>query len=429
MPALPAMHNQQERAQGQLRQIPSSSPELWDEAMRPIPHDFYHTAAYHRFAEQRGEGQASLLVYSEGRHRFLWPCLLRPIPALEPRGFYDVTSVYGYPGPLVCGGEDDPSFLERACHAIMSAWRSQRVVAAFTRLHPVLGNHRLFPSGAPPARAGTTVAIDLTQPPERIWSGYQSSLRHRINQARAKGVVVELDRERRHLPKFAELYRRTMRRNQASPYYSFGQEDFHALLDQLGSRAVLMAVRWQDQVIGAGIFVEHGGMELGGIVQNHFCMNDPEFLHLSPSKVLLDEVRRWAAGRGNRLFHLGGGRGGQRDSLFDFKAAFSKQTCDFYTWKGIIEPQVYEDLCNSHDLRFGPRETSPREADGAAELSDFFPAYRENLPSGLASPGLARPSYIAPVPAQAAARSRKIAGERPLPRNHAEAHFPAQGES
>jgi hypothetical protein len=145
--------------------------------------------------------------------------------------------------------------------------------------------------------------------------------------------------------------------------------------------------------------------------------------------VLLDEVRRWAARRGNRLFHLGGGRGGQCDSLFDFKAAFSKQTYDFYTWKGIIEPSVYEDLCSSHDLRFSPRETSSRETDGAAELSGFFSAYRENLPSGLASPGLARPSRIAPVPAQAAARWRKATGERPRPRNHAETHFPAQGES
>ena len=47
------------------------------------------------------------------------------------------------------------------------------------------------------------------------------------------------------------------------------------------------------------------------MVQAHLAGSSEELKSLSPLKVLLDDVRRWAQERGNQVFHLGGGRAGE----------------------------------------------------------------------------------------------------------------------
>ena len=89
---------------GRLELHTADDPSQWDEQLRYVDHDFYHTAAYHQFSEEQGEGKAFLAVYREGdNRRLLWPYLLRRIDGLGSGGYFDVTSVYGYPGPLGVG--------------------------------------------------------------------------------------------------------------------------------------------------------------------------------------------------------------------------------------------------------------------------------------------------------------------------------------
>ena len=81
------------------------------------PHDVYHTAGYHRFAEESDEGTAWLAVVEDGRRSLAWPYLLRPIASDFGRawaGRTDVTSVYGYPGPVVAGTAPGEAFPDEA---------------------------------------------------------------------------------------------------------------------------------------------------------------------------------------------------------------------------------------------------------------------------------------------------------------------------
>ena len=334
----------------------------------PLPHDFYHTAAYHRFSEQSGEGEAWLAVYGSQDQYLAWPYLLRSVPASTGigRGLRDVTSVYGYAGPLLKRLVSDDSFLERAGQSIGELWRSQNVVTAFSRFHPLLEKHRWAQlrsatlDSACVREAGLTVSIDLTASDQDNWHGYQASLRNRIRRGRRLGLVSSLDESWSHLGDFVRFYHATMARNHATPYYFFTVEYFQRLRDALGSRAVLMLTRLGTTLAAAGIFVEYRG-----IVQNHFCVNNPECLSLAPSKVLLDDVRRWASARGNSVFHLGGGRSGSRDSLFAFKSAFSPRRHVFHTGQWILNCEAYQQLCGG------------RSDDCAVRrLTGFFPAYR-----------------------------------------------------
>jgi hypothetical protein len=354
-----------------LRLIRGSADADWARWLHSVPHDFYHTAAYHRFSECSGEGEAWLAVYGSEEQYLAWPYLLRKAP-VDPRGgdLYDITSVYGYPGPLVKQPSPDDLFLERAGEAIARFWITQKVVSVFSRFHPLVRNFR-WPKGTlgtGPAggvtHTGTTISIDLTASEEENWRGYQPSLRSRIRGGWNRGVTVTVDESWSHLGDFVKFYHAAMARNLASPYYFFPEGYFLRLREAIGSHAVLMVARLDAAVAAAGIFIEYRG-----IVQNHFCVNNPEFLDAAPSKVLLDDVRRWARSRGNSVFHLGGGRGGCQDSLFAFKAAFSTRRHPFHIGRWILNKPGYERLCSEH-----------AGCNLLGSETDFFPAYRRRAP-------------------------------------------------
>ena len=78
------------------------------------------------------------------------------------------------------------------------------------------------------------------------------------------------------------------------------------------------------------------------------------------------EVMHWAQAQGAAYMHLGGGLGGREDSLFHFKAGFSKQRADFFTYRVIADPSAYETLC----ARWQEHHHAPLD-------ETFFPAYRK----------------------------------------------------
>ena len=327
-----------------LHLLPAAHDREWTRWLEPVPHDFYHTAAYHQFSEESGEGEAFLAVYGSPDHYLAWPYLLRPIE--QAPAWRDVTSVYGYAGPLLAGPPDE-TFLGRAHDALTALWRSQHAVSGFTRFHPLLENHRWSRQDGI-AAGGKTVSLDLAAP-----ASYPSGLRKDIGRARRRGLVTEMDHGWRGLEEFVRLYRDTMTRNHAAPFYFFSANYFQRLERALGGHAFLALTRCGDRLAAAGVVVEYRG-----IVHDHLCATNTEYLHLAPSKVLLDDVRQWAAARGNTVFHLGGGRTAAEDGLFRFKARFSPRRHRFYTGRWVLDRRLYDELA------------------AGRPPGDYFPAYR-----------------------------------------------------
>ena len=177
--------------------IPAAATAEWQRWLDPAPHDFYHTAAYHQFSQDSGEGRALLAVCGSPARYLAWPYLLRPIAGTPWR---DVASVYGYPGPVACGCGPpvgcgcgpDASFLAEARSEIASFWRRQNAVSAFTRFHPLLENHALAePGDLHPG--GQTVSIDLTLDDDACWRDYRRDLRHAVRRARRLGLTTVFD--------------------------------------------------------------------------------------------------------------------------------------------------------------------------------------------------------------------------------------------
>ena len=327
-------------------------------------HDFHHLPQYHRVAEQRGEGVARFFVYCEDGCTIALPLLLRPVDPLEPEGWHDATSVYGYGGP-VASHETLPADMVRNFQtALAEALANCRVVAVFSRLHPLIAQDGMLAGlGECPAN-GQTISIDLTVPDEPQRAQYHRNCRASLRKLREFGFTGFHDREKRYLPEFVSVYLETMRRVHAQSSYFFDDAYFNLLTRELDAVSHLFVALKDGEVAAASLCTI-----CDGIVQDHLGGTRDAFLKISPDRLVVDTERLWATEMGARVFHLGGGVGAQQDSVFRYKSGFSDGRHTFRTWRWILRPEVYEELSASAARR--------NAANGLRAVSaGFFPAYR-----------------------------------------------------
>ncbi len=338
---------------------------LWGQMLARVPHDIYHLEAYVSAVGDHERGTPLAIYVEEGQQRLFVPVIRRPVPLTgdaQLDSHFDLSSPYGYPGPLVeCASKASTNgFVETAMKGALSFLREQHVVSIFLRLHPLLemSEEGLSRTGVS-VEHGQTVVIDLKNSEAAIWSQIRHGHRYEINRAQKQGLTAFIDEDWANLDAFIELYNNTMKRVEASSQYFFSKEYFIRLRETLPGRIHLCVVKAEDQVAAAGLFTE-----TGGIVQYHLSSSRFELAKLHPTKLMIDFAWRWAKARGNRALHLGGGKGGLRDSLFQFKAGFSKHFVPYRTWSTIVNPTVYEALVS---------KLKPYTAGASA---NYFPAYR-----------------------------------------------------
>lgn len=340
----------------------------WDEIVqRAHEYDFYHLSAYHKLACHRGEGRPFLFVLEESDRFIALPLLLRPVsevPGLESEDYLDATSVYGYAGP-VCSEPNLPGrFVESFQRELQATLRQMNVVSVFSRLHPLLDQKALLNGLGIVKDQGKTVVIDLTKTVEEQWRDFRQAHRRYLNRLRRNGWKSASCHGSecigKPLQEFIAIYNETMNRVKADPYYYFDESYFVSLFTMPGVETYLFWVELEAQIGAMGIFTL-----CNGIVQYHLSGTSSRFLKQAPMKLVLDEVRLWATDVGARFFHLGGGLKGRQDSLFEFKAGFSKRHEIFRVWNWVVDEAAYQHLMGV------------RGKEARTDLEDgFFPGYR-----------------------------------------------------
>jgi hypothetical protein len=332
----------------------------WSDALaRAGRHDFHHEAWYHALAEHGGT-RAELIVAEHRGATLAVPLLFRPIqpqPGTDFDGLEDATSVYGYPGP-VGPGSTDPTIVTELAAACGAYLRARGTVSLFSRLHPLLDQSCVVEPGEV-VEAGVTASIDTSRTIEQMWSDTRSGHRNGINRLRRAGFTCE-PRGAAALDTFVDVYESTMRRLDAGSHYFFSREHYEALVDPARAAMELFVVADPEGTPAAvGLFSVRCD-----IAQYHLSGATEEHRRHAPTTLLIDEARRWAKARGATQLHLGGGLGGARDSLFDFKTGFGTGRHTFRLWKRVLRPDVYLALAE-HRARNRP------PAD-----PQFFPSYR-----------------------------------------------------
>jgi Acetyltransferase (GNAT) domain len=323
----------------------------WQGALAAIPHDFYHLPEYASHEASRLGGAAFAAYVERPGVRMVLPLIRRPIPGSDA---FDLASPYGYPCPLAQFG--DTTQLRGALSAVVQTLCEQGYVSVFVRLHPIMELPDAAFSGLGVlVEHGQTVSIDLCQNEAEQWHRIRARYRTSLNRSERLGHRVFMDDTGEHLDRFVALYLDTMRRQDAAAEYFFSRDYLLGLWRELRGYVHLGVVEVDGAIVCAGLFGQSNG-----IVQYHLSGTDEEALKLSPLKVLINHVRRWATQRGAHILHLGGGLGGAEDSLMHFKAGFSDRRHLFKTWRVVFDEKRYRELSGS----------SP-------EPTGFFPAYRQ----------------------------------------------------
>jgi Acetyltransferase (GNAT) domain len=355
-------------------EIMSPTDPRWQQYLNTINHDFYHLPAYLALEAKRCEALAEAISIEDGDKSFFLPYLIRDcrknsdITEFDEAEIYDVVSPYGYSGLLLGNSARDDDFIKQCWIATHQHWRSRNICSAFLRLHPIL-NEDFDRSIAEidsnvVCNRSAVVICDLHHSLDHLWQQLRQNHRSKINKLKRAGFVAKVVPLELYLDKFIDIYHETMYRVNASATYLFTENYFELLVRALGDRLFLVVVELEDKITAACLFTE-----FSGIVQYHLGGTKTESLVQSPKTLLLSYAIEWAKERGNDYLNLGGGLGGRDDSLYHFKAGFSKQTNIFATVSSIVDRERYDYLLN---LRAKVLHRS------AAELScsPFFPAYR-----------------------------------------------------
>lgn len=336
----------------------------WTRYLEANWHDFYHLPDYVRLCA-RNEGGTPAAFYAQTRGAsFLAPLVIRPLPQSlnAPHGWSDCASPYGYSTPLVAPTQELlPAFLE----AFVKTAKDQGIVAAFFRLHPFseLNKDDLCRFGQL-MHHGQTVYLDLSQSEEEFRAQVRRNHKQNILKLTQLDFQVSFD-DWNLLGEFASLYYATMTRVGAVTCL-YPESYFTELKAILGSSMHLCCILSREgRLIAGGVFVE-----TAGLVHYHLSATATEYLRLGPNKLIITFLRTWSQERLNKVLHLGGGVGGAYDSLFHFKAGFSKARADFYSFRLIVDQHKYESLSRFADTQAGGRSD--------AGPSTFFPAYRRS---------------------------------------------------
>ncbi len=348
----------------------------WTEALQRFPrHDFHHLPRYVALEAERRGGRARAYVLQSDQGAFMVPFIESPVPlTLQPLGLSpsDALAPYGYAGPLVTAGGNEPErnkFVALALARLVEYLRCRGNCAVLLRFHPlILPPLASFQNMGRLVFHGETVCMDLHQTPEQLWSDTRHGFRNPINRLERQGFQFELDFAGRHLDEFMKIYHDTMQRVGADSQYFFSREYVAAFRNALGPGFVLAHIRSPSgEIVSSGIFTV-----CSGIVQYHLSGNKLGGQGSDGSKLLLHGIRRWAQAQGFDIFHLGGGVGGRDDSLFNFKSGFASGRANFCTWRMIVDEPAYHQLSRTW-------ETLNRTVADSPE--GFFPAYRKMLPA------------------------------------------------
>ena len=328
------------------------APEAWDGVLERVGlGDVYLRRAYLESASLLGQGRAVLLHLAAPAGDVVFPFLVRE----AQDGYVDIGTPMGYGGPFAAGAEPPVAeFFDG-----YETWCAEnRAVATFTRFHPLFANQRVAEGHWHVEQIGHSIGWRLEgRGPDELFAGMDAHHRRVVRKARAAGVEVGSEIGAEELDGFVALYRETMRRRDASPFYFFPDEYWVHLVTMLGPSLVR--------------FDAYSDGELAACI---LCFASPPFLHyhlgassergqaLGANHVLFCETAGWAAERGFTHFHLGGGVGGFEDSLYEFKRRFDTGgTFPAALGKAVHDAGVYRKLAGGEQI----------------DYAGFFPAYRK----------------------------------------------------
>lgn len=320
------------------------------------PPDVYYTNAFAELGShiESDHSDPIVITYRDGGGEIHMQCLERTI---NGGPFRDLTTPYGYGGPLFLGEPDAAQFAQE-----LADWAvSENIVSAFIRFDPIQRNHTRF---LPEATLISNVVLVPTTDREEILANlsprYRKQYRRALRDGMETHITYHLDAQL--INEFRDAYEESMNRVEARESYYFPDAAWTTICEK-------------QEELGASI----SRTTLSGVVHAtalRFSRGQYAYNFLSATSDIgrrshateVDKINfcLHAQETGRTLVNFGGGLGGGNDTLLEHKKRFAPNVPlgEFYIGKLVFIPNVY------HSLSGRP-----------FQASEPFPAYRFNAPT------------------------------------------------
>ena len=309
-------------------------------------HNILYFPEYLMLWELVGEGIVKIFYYKCDHGMVLYPFLIRKINDLKffqqiktTEIFYDITSPYGYGGPLLkpCSKSNKDLLVDGFTKEFSLFCEKNNIVTEFIRFHPLMENHVNFINRLEIEKMNSIIYVDLSQTEEELWRDYKGNNRKNIKKAKRNNVEIIVDEKYEFLDEFIDIYYETMKKNNAKKYYYFPKFFFEYIRDSLNNNFALFVSKIDERIISVELAIYDKEIIysfLGGTLSEYFP--------LRANNLLKHNLILWAKEKNIKYYLIGGGYH-PGDGIFEYKHSFSKNGIkDFFVGRKIYNIEKYE---------------------------------------------------------------------------------------
>lgn len=153
--------------------------ELWNQTVKDFAvQDVYYTYEYNEWNAKQEKGIAKLVHFQNSLGSVIYPFIVRKIDfEFAGQPVYDITSAYGYGGPLISG---DPGVLEEFGQLFEEYCKRTHIVSEIVRMHPLLENARYLDGYCSLQYIRKTTAVNLVGELSAIQQRYSHMTKRNI---------------------------------------------------------------------------------------------------------------------------------------------------------------------------------------------------------------------------------------------------------
>ncbi|WP_203339273.1 GNAT family N-acetyltransferase [Planococcus beijingensis] len=307
--------------------------------------DIYYTSQYFFSALKLDPGEALLFYYKDEEGEVAYPYIKRHINNSRGNMYFDITTPFGYGGPVVKAENDYAKLIANFRGTFTEYCHKEKIIAEYIRFHPLKGNALFFKEHLKLSALYETFTIRLR---DYFTSGAATQLSNGSFGKNSDLVIKKLGTVR-HMFEFLVLYYSAARRREESDsYYFFTNDYFETLISSMGPNLHLFGAYHENKLVSACYVLS---------------MGDAIYFHLEGSlsnadneitmQQLLLKVAEWGEENYYAYFHLGGDFQGDVYSGKPMKKEMAN--CEpevFYIGQKVYDQEVYNQLVamEDHDI-------------------------------------------------------------------------------
>lgn len=322
--------------------------------------DIYYNIDYCKLYEKKNE-KIEKFIYENEIGKILNIFLKRKIEISLDEEYYDITTPYGYGGPIILDLKDKNKkdiLIQEYYEAFSKYCEKNNIVSEFIRFHPIYQNALDFTKIYDINFSRKTIGTNLKDYIDPVSSEFSKSAKREIKNAQKNNLSVMIIEKPENLNDFKKVYFETMARNSADSFYYFDEYYFNNLIKFLTNSILLIQILENEEILASELYFKNGQ-----ILHAHLLGVSQRGLELNIGSLIEATAAQYGKERSYYYIHHGGGRSSDpEDGLLKYKKKFGKNTeFDFYIGKKIWNENIYQKLIQIKKNK----------------NLEFFPAYRE----------------------------------------------------